>query len=247
MRYLLIFCLIFSLSAQESPFDNLALGMPSQADYVINREGYAVGFSLKYKQPIWVIYRLTKDEVLTEKVTRNTTFTADPLIPITNMLINDYSKSGYDRGHLVPANDFRWGQNVMDECFYISIISPQLPSFNRGKWRQLETLISKWAITEEEIYIITGTIFSKNPPAIGINKIPIPSHFYKIIYDVTPPQKMIAFIIPHQNFLQPLTNYATTVDAVEHITQQNFFSKLPLEKQNHLESSIDIRVWNLPL
>ena len=41
-------------------------------------------------------------------------------------------KSGYDRGHMVPAADAKISQKAMDETFYLSNIAPQVgDGFNR--------------------------------------------------------------------------------------------------------------------
>lgn len=46
-------------------------------------------------------------------------------------LIADF-KSGYDRGHMVPAADAKISQKAMDETFYLSNIAPQVgDGFNR--------------------------------------------------------------------------------------------------------------------
>ena len=51
--------------------DNLELGIPNHADQIIDREGYALGFSQKWRQPQWVIYRLTREEASVGDVKRS--------------------------------------------------------------------------------------------------------------------------------------------------------------------------------
>ena len=47
------------------------------------------------------------------------------------MLTVDF-RSGYDRGHMVPAADAKISQQAMDETFYLSNIAPQVgDGFNR--------------------------------------------------------------------------------------------------------------------
>ena len=44
----------------KTPFDNLKMGVPTyKCDIIIDRVGYALGYSEKYEQPLWVSYKLT--------------------------------------------------------------------------------------------------------------------------------------------------------------------------------------------
>ena len=78
---------------------------------------------------------------------------------------------------------------------------------------------------------------------IGGNKVTVPTHYYKVIYDRTPPEKMIGFILPNEGSNKHLQDFAVTVDAVEDATGLNFFSLVPQPKQEQLESTISVRDW----
>ena len=78
-------------------------------------------------------------------------FKPDPKIEEGSSSLNDYRNSGYDRGHLCPAADMRMSPGSMLETFYLSNISPQNPSFNRGIWSSLESVVRDWAKTKGRI------------------------------------------------------------------------------------------------
>lgn len=61
--------------------DNLAYGVPGPADCIIDREGYALGYSEEHEQARWVIYRMTYEEATTKATARNDNFREDPQIP----------------------------------------------------------------------------------------------------------------------------------------------------------------------
>jgi len=134
---------------------------------------------------------------------------------------------------------------TMADSFFYSNMSPQKPAFNRGIWKDLEEQVRLFAIAEGEIYVVTGPILPKEETiTIGPNQVTVPTHYYKVIYDLTPQQKMIAFILPNAGSNQPLYTFAVTVDAMEEVTGLDFFSVIPKEKQEKLESTITIKAWN---
>ena len=95
------------------------------------------------------------------------------------------------------------------------------------------------------MYIVTGPIFLKTPLlTIGANEVAVPDAFYKIIYDRTPPQKMLAFIVPNAGSSEPLQSFVVTVDRVEKITGLDFFPKLPQPQQEELERTITMENWD---
>ena len=231
-------------AAEKSEFDNLLLGNPGKADVVIDRQGFAVGFSNQHRQPLWVIYKLTAAELQTQSHKRSNRFKRDPLIP-RSATPKEYTRSGFDRGHLAPAADMAFSRQTMLDSFLMSNMSPQLPGFNRGVWKRLEELVRTIALKEREIYVVTGAIFPSPEEAkyLPAGRITIPKAFYKAIFDLTPPVKMIAFIIPHRSSNQPLQVFAVSVDEVEKQTGLDFFSKLPDDQEEKLEAMVNIKLW----
>ena len=246
---LLIYILfsLFGLSAAEPPqYDNLALGIPGKCDTLIDRPGYALGYIEYHEQAAFVIYKLTAREALTKEAQRTNRFRRDPEIPTGSATTADYRRSGYDRGHLAPAADMAFSVQTMADSFFMSNMSPQKPAFNRGIWKRLEEQVRQIAIREKTIYVVTGPILPKKKTVtIGANKVTVPTHYYKVIFDLTPPRKMIGFILPNKGSDEPLVTFAVTVDAVEKATGLNFFSALPKAVQGRLESTISVPSWEL--
>lgn len=233
-----------SVITVQTQYDHLKLGVPGKADKIIDRPGYALGYIEYHEQPAWVIYHLTKEQALTKAAKRGDDFREDPEIPTGSATLADYRRSGYDRGHLAPAADMAFSVRTMSDSFYMSNMSPQKPAFNRGIWKNLEAQVRYFAITEHDVYIVTGPILPKTKTVtIGGNRVTVPTHYYKVIYDRTPPEKMIDFILPNEGSNRPLRDFAVTVDAVEDATGLNFFSTVPQPKQEQLESTISVQDW----
>ena len=223
----------------NSPYDNLKMGVPSfQCDIIVDRVGYALGYSEKYEQPLWVTYNLTADEVKSKKARRSDDFRSDPDIPTGSATPEDYKKSYFDRGHLAPAADMSFSLQAMSESFYMSNMSPQRAEFNRGIWKKLEEKVRDYAVACGSLYVVSGPIFDTDTPCItiGRNKVSVPDKYYKVLLDTnTAKPKAIAFVIDNRAAKQPLSEYAVTVDAVEAMTGLDFFSELDPADERYLE------------
>ena len=214
---------------------------------VIEHTGYTLSYNEKYEVPEWVAYELTREEVVTQSVERKDNFREDKAVTTGSATLNDYKKSGYDRGHMAPAADFRWSFDAMNDTFYLSNMCPQTHAFNAGIWSDLEEAVRSIAYEDECIYVVTGPVLTDGPyETIGENKVAVPKYFYKVILDYTAPTiKAIGFIMPHENSKEPLSYFAVTVDEVENMTGLDFFPLLPDDEEEKLESSLDTTLWAL--
>ena len=246
LRNLLIvtcLCLTALVYAVEADYLHTKFGIPADTDILLAREGFAVGYSKKYRQAVWVSYILTSENLQKKQLRRSNKFMADPMIRKRPVKPVDYNRSGFNRGHLAPAADMTYALNPMTHSFFMSNISPQVPGCNRGIWKRLESQVRQWALMEEQLCVVTGPRFQKRNPRMPKSRIPVPYAFYKVILDMTPPQKMIAFIIPNQTTKKRLATFAVTVDTVEYLTGFDFFSSLPDEEEEKMESTLSFQNW----
>ena len=206
------------------------------------REGYALGYKAAWKTARWVMYRLTDDEVVTQVARRSDVFAPDPLIP-NGPQLDDYRGSGYDRGHLAPAADMKWSRQAMTECFYLSNMVPQDRGNNSGIWNEIENTVRGFACAEGSVFVVTGPV-TPDPPALSIGKgrVAVPTELWKVVYDETPPKKMIGFIVPNRNVKGKPRDYACSVEEVERRTGLKFFPKL--SGKDSLKTSFDASAWD---
>ena len=122
----------------------------------------------------------------------------------------------------------------MSETFYMSNMSPQVPMFNRGIWKELEEHVRNRA-RKESLYVVTGPIFKSNKGAIGKGKVAVPGYYYKLFYSPAK-QQMIAYVLPNEESKRPLNSFAVSVDKVEKMTGIDFFSQLPDDLERELEA-----------
>lgn len=220
--------------------------LPSTKDgEIVKHRFYTLSYAEKYEQAEWVTYELTRTMAQHEDVKRNDDFRPDPDVPTGSATPEDYSNSGYDRGHLCPAGDMEFSEKAMNETFYMSNMSPQEPAFNRGIWKHLEEMVRKWALQNQKIYIVTGGVLTDGLPTIGRNKVSAPKYFYKIILDYEEPEiKAIAFLIPNERSKKQLSAFVVPIDSVEALTGIDFFPALPDGLENELEKTSDLKQWS---
>ncbi|MCQ2182165.1 MAG: DNA/RNA non-specific endonuclease [Bacteroidales bacterium] len=100
-------------------------------------------------------YELTSEEV-DGRVPRAGGFSMDLNYEGTQAMREDYSNSGWDKGHMAPAADMKWSQQAMYECFPLTNICPQNHELNGKDWQNLEKLCRTWAKEYGKVYIVCG-------------------------------------------------------------------------------------------
>ena len=201
-------------------------GCPAADQILINRF-YTVGYSYYFRQAKWALEIVDPDKKDLEEVDRLDNFRPDFRIPKPFRAdLSDYAGSGFDRGHLVASANLN-DENIQNsETFLLSNMSPQTPSFNRQKWRQLEAAVRKLDKKTNvlETYIITGPIFDFNNTIkmIGENdrngiSIPVPSHFFKCILteEKNGKLKMWAFEMANKSHTGSIEDYRVSTAYIE--------------------------------
>ena len=239
-------------SAQEEPNQptdggvsaNFYLPRINNDDQIIEHQMFTLNYVEQYEVAAWVAYFIRQDEI-DRRLERENEFMPDPLVRTGSALSSDYSRSGYDRGHLCPAGDFNASRVTKKETFYMSNITPQEPYFNRGIWNDLEVKFRDWVNRDGDIFMVTGPVLRDGLETIGrSNRIAVPEYFYKVAFckaDGKP--KMIAFLMKNEPSNKSLKSFVVTVDEIEKLTGIDFFPKLPDNLENRLESKIATDDW----
>lgn len=232
--------------ANNNQFGNLEMvttpeTIPSQ---IVNYEGMILSFNKDLHIPNWVAWELTATEV-SGTFPRDDNFRGDDNV-IGSAEKWDYSYSGYDRGHMAPAGDMKWSAKAMDESFYMTNMCPQAKSLNTGAWKRLEEKCRQWAEIDSAIIVICGPIVT-DPinEYIGDSKVAVPQRFFKVIlspYIENP--RGIGFIMPNAKVPGGMQAAAVSIDEVERVTGYDFFSSLPDEVENDVESQCKFHYWS---
>ena len=241
LHLLLLFPLLLPLLAE----DNLKFGEPACAGPVLDKKFFVVCYDPAHKIPAWVGYALTKEDSLKKATSRQGSFHADAALERGQRAENaDYSHSGYDKGHMAPANDFTRSVEAMKSTFVLTNAVPQKHGLNGGQWAQLEKAVHELASARGTVWVFSGPVFAGKTPmkTIGPDKVAVPTHTYKVVLCVhsNGDKEMFGFVLP--NIDKPastMTSYTFSVDEVEKLTGLDFFASLPKAEETQLEKTVN--------
>lgn len=216
-------------------------------EWLIRYQGFTVSFNPETHQPNWVSWELLASETDGETAREKSSgFAADPNAPGCARP-TDYTRSGYDRGHMAPAGDMKWSASTMNQSFLMTNICPQAGELNRGSWKKLEEKCRQKAIADSAVIIVCGPIFDAGKPyrRIGETGVAVPDKFFKVILSpYTTPPTAIGFIMPNGTVPGGMQPHAVSVDSVENLTGHDFFSALPDEIESKVEAQCDFNRWS---
>lgn len=197
--------------------------LPQLQNHLIQHKYYTLNYNEQHEQADWVMYKLSPAMLKNRVVDRKDCFRMDKMVRSKSASSSDYSKSGYDKGHLCPSADMLFDSIAMVETFFMSNMSPQKPYFNRGIWKKLEGFTRNYVMVQDGVYVVTGPILTNNLNTIGKNKVSIPNYYYKILVD-NDMDKAIGFLMKNEKTSLPLDSFVVSIDSLEKLTGMDFFS-----------------------
>ncbi|MGM8870387.1 DNA/RNA non-specific endonuclease [Psychrobacter sp. 2Y5] len=199
-------------------------------------DGFAVMYSGVTRTPLWSAEHLTRTRLNQAKtIDREDSFHEESRLPESaRASLDDYSGSGYDRGHLAPNADMATRSQQYDS-FSLANIAPQSPRNNRYIWRNIESATRYLTQQYGEVYTVTGVAFTDKKTKRLNRQVLVPSHFFKAVY------------IPALN--QAGVYYAPNDESerVEVISLDELSEQVGVEVLPVLDSAVKQQVLALPL
>ena len=220
-------------------------------------------FDRRTRNPLWVAEHITPASISVNNADRkHSYFVEDDTIPEKfRAKLKDYSYSGYDRGHQVPAADAKWSQDALDQTFLLTNMCPQVgEGFNRDYWAHLEDFCRRLTNNYPSVRIVTGPLYLPkrdpedgkwrvsyevigNPPNVSV-----PTHFYKIIFAEDGQEggnvSLGAFVLPNAPIAndKPLTDFEVPVEAIERASGLEFAAELPVTRKRRLCKEVECSI-----
>lgn len=158
-------------------------------------EAHAVLHSGVSRTPVYAAEHLTRSNLLEARtLSRKDAFHPEASLPVTDRSeLGDYARSGYDRGHMAPNGDMPT-RTAQAQSFSLANMVPQLHANNAGVWAGIEMAVRELALTEGELYVVTGPAFlGADIQQIGRGVL-VPTHLWKVVYSPTQ-QRAGAYVI----------------------------------------------------
>ena len=242
------------------PSGLLQYGFPGPTADIHSTPSTLSCFDRRTRNPHWVIEHITPASLaMNEGNRRHSYFVEDETVPEKyRAKLTDYFRSGYDRGHQVPAADAKWSQDAMDSTFLLTNMCPQVgDGFNRDYWAHFEDFCRRLTHRYPSVRIVTGPLYlPRRDPADGKWRvlyevignpanISVPTHFFKVIFGEDGRTggnvALGAFVLPNAVIAndKPLQSFEVPVEAVERATGLEFAAKLPPQRKKRLCADVD--------
>ena len=176
-------------------------------------------YDTRTRNAVYVQHRLVPDESKKNNPRRPRFFEEKSIEAAYRSKDSTFTSSGYDRGHLAPAADFRSNDQEFQDTFNLCNASPQDKDLNRKLWSRLEEwtrrVAQRAAQTGAVTYVTTGPVwlpraqlqekvFVYNVKGIGTppSLVMVPSHFFKLVVVVDADHTRIldyaCFVVPNE-------------------------------------------------
>jgi endonuclease G len=227
-------------------------GYPKDADakddYIIERKQYVISYNPKLNVPNWVAWQLNA-KWYGDTPRKSGKFITDTTLPagFERIVHDDYTRSGYDRGHVVRSEERTANEEDNRSTFLMTNVFPQTPTLNQQTWLSLEYECERLCKAEgKELFVLAGGIYPKQPQRLN-GKVAVPDSCWKIVIvlekgqtpkEINRSTTVIAVMMNNGKYDKSnnvWTKHTTTIDAIEQSTGYDVLRDLPDALEEYLE------------
>lgn len=162
---------------------SVAIAQSKTVEVNLHFSSWFAVYSCALGLPVYIAWDVSRDDIGSIKREPSMPFRTDPRLGSDAVRSSDYSRSGYHRGHMVPAADRSSSLVAMRETFIMTNVCPQLPALNTGAWLKMENYERVCALRLGRVHIRVAPIFINGDTCrIAGGKVAVPHGFIKVIY-----------------------------------------------------------------
>lgn len=180
--------------------------------FFVCRDGYALNFDPQRKTAEWAVERLQgKSLSQPDAFSSIDDSRVDPQLAVkAQSQNNDYVGVGYIKERLIPSENYKYNDVLYSHTFYLSNAIVMNPS-RVDDWKKLEEHVRSLAKQNEEVFVITGSVYDKgfglgwvgisdkeraSGKTATVGKIQVPTHYYKVVL-IPSKRTAQAFLLPN--------------------------------------------------
>jgi endonuclease G len=177
--------------------------------------------------PLWSAEYLTPQRIAAAaQLDRKGNFHIEDRLPEGERAeLDDYEKSGYDRGHLSPNHDMP-DRDAQQESFVLTNMVPQAPKVNRGLWAEIEKTVRQQVQAGASLYVITGPLFEGTSLTQLNKRLMVPTALFKAVYDPKT-QRAGAYVVTNDRNASEIKAQIISISALEQRLKINLFPTMP--------------------
>ena len=242
----ILLSLLVSTCASVEPRRSMPAGdsveIPAYAaeEDIVRHLGYTASYNHTTLLPNWVAWHLTAEESR-GSYEQGRQFSRDPDVAFPKASREDYSNSGWDKGHMAPHADMKWSLQALTESDYFTNICPQNKEMNAQAWRKIEELTRRLARRYGAVYVVCGPMMGMGHyGTIGKAGVQVPDAFFKALaVSTTEGYRTVGFLMENNRQEGSPRSYAVTVDSVEAVIGRDLFPSIPEDA----EATFDWNDW----
>ncbi len=260
--------LTVAVAGPHTAVEHLVMGNPSGAvtsansptNYLLEKNQYVMSYHRDRGIPNWVAWHLDPSWIGTTN--RQDDFRPDPSLPAGWYQVqdNDYSGSGFDRGHHCPSGDRTNTVPDNSATFFMTNMMPQAANNNQGVWADLENYSRSLVDAGYELYIYAGGVGQGGTGVNGFantiagGRVTVPAQTWKVIVvlpvgsndakRVNNSTRIITVLMANsQSLPNPgagnWRNYRTNINRIEQLTGFNFLTAVRPQFRIRLKKRVD--------
>lgn len=220
--------------------DSVEIPAYAAEEDIVRHLGYTASYNHTTLLPNWVAWELTAEESR-GSYEQGRQFSRDPDVAFPKASREDYSNSGWDKGHMAPHADMKWSLQALTESDYFTNICPQNKEMNAQAWRKIEELTRRLARRYGAVYVVCGPMMGMGHyGTIGKAGVQVPDAFFKALaVSTTEGYRTVGFLMENNRQEGSPRSYAVTVDSVEAVIGRDLFPSIPEDA----EATFDWNDW----
>lgn len=153
-----------------------------------------------HMSPAAVLWTLQSSDFVGVQNTKPKYFKQDRLLPKPRRKNEDFSFSGYQRGHLCPCGDRDAKKSWYNDTFYCSNVVLMTGTTNAGAWKETEVSCRSMCANGHILKIVAGPLWYQTTAAnITNSSTSAADAMFKIVRCTIHPNEVCAWIVPNDN------------------------------------------------